>query len=391
MKALGPILLTVLLDLVGFAIVIPLMALYAEEFGATEQQAIVLLGMYSAAQFLFAPMWGSLSDKVGRRPVLLVSIAMTALFLASYAFAPSLVWLFVFRFLHGAAAANLTVAQAYIADVTTPEKRAMGMGLFGAAFGVGFTIGPLLGGELGGRYGLAAPMLLAAGLSAVNLLWAFFGLPESRTPEQTSASRPVFDLAATLAALRHPVVGAALLLTFVATLSFSMMEVSFNLVAEHVWFPDATRREVAMKVGRFLGSIGIIGIVIQGGMIGPLVQRFGEPALVVVGYLVTALGLFGLVFTTGGPEVWLVFGLLAIGSSLSNPTLRALVSKGVDADHQGSVLGVNASLGSLARAIAPWLASALYGITRETPFVVAGSLMVLALLLAGPATRRAAR
>ncbi len=391
MKALGPVLLTVLLDLVGFAIVIPLMAMYAEDYGATEQQAILLLGMYSLAQFFFAPLWGAWSDRVGRRPVMLISIAMTAIFLAGYAFAPSLGALFVFRFLHGAAAANLTVAQAYIADVTTPEKRAMGMGLFGASFGVGFTIGPLLGGELGGRYGLAAPMLLASGLSALNFVWALWGLPESRPVGDKGVPRRLPGPGEVWRAVTHPVVGGALVLTFVATLAFSMMEVSFNLVAEHVWFPDLTRREVAMAVGRYLGMIGILGIIIQGGLIGPLVKRFGEPALVIVGYLLTVAGLAALPFASGGPEVWPIFAVLAVGTSLANPSLRALVSKGVDADSQGSVLGVMQSLGALARATAPWIASLLYGFSRAMPFFVAAGVMMLAIVLAGPATARAGR
>ncbi len=389
MARLGPVLLTVLLDLVGFAIVIPLMALYAEDYGATEQQAILLLGVYSLAQFFFAPLWGAWSDRVGRRPVMLISIAMTAVFLASYAFAPSLGWLFVFRFLHGVAAANLTVAQAYIADVTPPDKRAMGMGLFGASFGVGFTIGPLLGGELGGHFGLEVPMLVAAGLSAVNFVWAWFGLPESYPVGEKGQTRQLLGPARILQALRHPVVGAALLLTFVSTLAFSMMEVSFNLVAEHVWYPDLTRQAVAMKVGRYLGMLGVIGVIIQGGMIHPLVKRFGEPPLVIVGYLITAMGLFGLAWAKGGWEIWPVFMLLAVGTSLANPALRALVSKGVSADQQGSVLGVNQSLGALARATAPWIAMGLYGISRSTPFIVAGVIMLIALVFAGPATRRA--
>jgi DHA1 family tetracycline resistance protein-like MFS transporter len=389
LRRLGPVLLAVLLDLLGFGIVIPLLPYYAESYGATEQQAMALMGIYSVSQLVFAPIWGALSDKLGRRPVMLVSIAATAVFLTAFAAAPSLLWLFVFRGLHGAAAANISTAQAYVADVTTPEERAMGMGLIGASFGVGFTLGPLVGGVLA-QYGLAVPFFLAAGLSAANFLWAVFGLPESRPVGAAASARRVIDPRRILAALRHPVVGAALLLTFTATFAFSMMEVAFGLVAEHTWFPDLTREDVAMEVGKMFGLIGVVGIVIQGGLMRRLSQRFGEPPLVVTGYAFQVLGLAGLAFAQGGWETWVVCGMLAVGSSLANPALQALISRGVDADSQGSVLGVNQSLSALARASAPWVALFAYGILRSAPFLGAAALMFMALLLALPATRRAA-
>lgn len=375
MKRLGPVLLAVLLDLLGFGLVIPLISFYAEGTGATERQAIALLGIYSLAQFLFAPLWGSLSDRWGRRPIMLLSIGMTAVSLAAFALAAELWLLFLFRFLHGAFAANISTAQAYVADVTTPEERAAGMGLIGAAFGVGFTLGPWVGGELS-VYGLTAPIWLAAGLSAVNLVWAFFGLPES--PHR--AARP----ARSFRGLRHPVVGMAIALTFVATLAFAMMEFTFPLVAEHRWAMDER------MVGRLFGLIGVIGIVIQGGLIRPLVRVLGEPRLVGLGYAFNVAGLLLLAGVRPGAGLYGACAAVAIGASLANPSLQSLISRGAGEDEQGAVLGTNQSLSALARAVAPWGALVLYSpAMRVGPFLAAAALMAVAIVVAVPATRRA--
>jgi len=179
MKLLIPVLGAVVLDLVGFGIVIPLLTFYAEEYGAGPVAVTLLMAVYSLAQFLMAPVWGALSDRFGRRPIMLFSIGMATICLAGFAWAESLVMLFVFRTLHGAAAANISTAQACVADVTTPENRAKGMGLIGAAFGFGFTVGPFLGGELS-VHGLAAPIWFAAALSALNFVAAVVWLKETR-------------------------------------------------------------------------------------------------------------------------------------------------------------------------------------------------------------------
>lgn len=383
-SGLGPVLLTVLLDLVGFGIVIPLISFYGEAYDATEREALLLLGMYSVAQFLFAPMWGWLSDRYGRRPIMLMSIAATSIALAGFATAPNLLMLFVWRFAHGAFAANISTAQAYVADVTKPEDRARGMGLIGAAFGFGFTLGPFLGGELS-VYGLVVPIWFAAGLSAINFLWAFFGLPESRVLGEKGRGRRAGP-AMVVHALSHPVIGLAIGLTFAATLAFAMMEYTFPLVAEHKWQLDER------SVGRFFGLIGIIGIVIQGGMIRPLVKRFGEGKLIVAGYLLNVAGLGALAVVMPGVGLPTACALLATGSSIANPSLQSMISRGAGEDEQGAILGVNQSLSALARAIAPWGALALYTQThRVGPFLGAGAVMLVALFLAIPATQRARR
>lgn len=398
-RRIAPLLLTVLIDLLGFGIVIPLLNFYAKDYGADKLEMAVLAAVYSVAQFLFQPMWGALSDRIGRRPVMLVSIAGTAIGLAGFAWGGSLALLFVFRFLNGAFAANISTAQAYVADITTPEDRARGMGLIGASFGLGFTIGPLVGGELS-RFGLSAPIAFAAGLAAINFVWAWFGLPESRRPGAASHARRTLDPRAMARALVHPVVGGAILLTFAVTFAFSMMETSFGIVADFAWGLDAA------GVGRMLGLIGIVGIVVQGGLTGRLVRRYGEGRLVVAGLVAQALG-FALLAIAAAPELaaarlgaspdavallgrWLGCVAIAVGLSLANPSLNALVSRGVGPDEQGAVLGANQSLSALARAVAPTIGGLLLSRWYLGGAFAAGAVLLLgALPIAIPAVRRA--
>jgi DHA1 family tetracycline resistance protein-like MFS transporter len=382
---LGPVLLTVLLDLVGFGLVIPLMNFYAERFDATAVEVTALMASYSVSQFVFAPIWGSVSDRYGRRPVMLVSIAGTAVFLALFASATSLWQLFLWRALHGAAAANIGAAQAYVADVTTPETRARGMGLIGASFGLGFTLGPMIGGVLSAKIDLTAPIWLAAGLSAVNFVWAFLRLPESRRfGERSEGHGRVLDPRLVAEVLARPFVGRVVAMAAVATLAFSMLEATFGLVAEHVWSMTAD------TVGYLFGVIGVVGIVIQGGLIGRLVKRFGEVPLLLTGYALTTTGMVWLSRTSpdhlwfGGGWGAVVVGclLLATGTSLTNPSLTSLLSRSAAKEEQGRVLGVNQSLGALSRALAPTMGGWLYAHWFAGGAFVAGAgLMVGALLV----------
>ncbi|MEZ4237909.1 MAG: MFS transporter [Myxococcota bacterium] len=389
--SLGPVLLTVLLDLLGFGLVIPLMSFYVESFDASPVQVGLVMACYSVAQFLFAPVWGSLSDRVGRRPVMLVSVAGSAVFLAAFAAANQLWMLYLFRTLHGACAANIGTAQAVVADLTKPEDRAKGMGMIGASFGIGLTLGPFLGGMLA-SYGLAVPIWVAAGLSAVNFVWAVARLPETRWISKGTAPRRTLDPMQVARTLGHPIVGMAVMLGFFATFAFSMLEATFALVAEHEW------SMTARSVGLLFGMIGIVGIVIQGGMIGRLTKRFGEGTLLPVGYLCMAAGM-GLLSITSPHELWVGSGwlgivggcvILAVGSSLANPSLASLVSRGSAADEQGSVLGVFQSLSALARATAPATGTAIFAAWYHGGAFAAGGLIMLgALALSVPAARRA--
>lgn len=384
------IFLTVLLDLIGFGIVIPLLPFYAEEaqFAASPVEIGLLLACYSMAQFLFAPVWGSLSDRIGRRPILLMSIGMGTLMLAGFAAATTLWMLFVFRTMHGVFAANISTAQAYIADITPPEDRAKGMGMIGAAFGLGFTIGPWIGGELS-IYGHAAPIWLATGLSALNWVLAYFMLPESRDLSAPSARRPrPIHPKTILEVFKNPAVGACILLTFVMTFAFSMMEASFAL------FGEAMNGLDAQSIGRLMGVIGVVLIVVQGGMIGRLTKRFGEGALVRVGLpcLGASIATLGFVEPTlsGGlvfSELGLVCAIIAFFYGITQPSLFSIISRRSSGENQGLVMGTNQSLSALARATAPAIGLLAFDqIHLISTFAGAAVLLIIATVIAGRAT-----
>lgn len=370
MRVLPVVFLTVLLDLIGFGIVIPLYPFYAESMGASPLMVTLLASTYSLAQFFFAPLWGALSDRHGRRPILLLSIGMGTLAMAGFAWAPSLLWLFVFRALHGLFAANISVAQAIIADTTTPENRAKGMGMIGAAFGLGFTIGPFVGGELS-DYGLATPIAAAAALQAFNFLLALAILPETRTGDAPSRQRPI-DPAAFGRVLVHPVVGPIVTLSFLLIFAFSMMESTFSLFQEH-------QNHLGPKeVGRVLGVIGVVGVFVQGGAIGPLVRTFGEKRLIQVGILSLAAALLALAFAAPWGPLLGVAAWIAVSHGLLSPSLNAILSKRTPEADQGFVLGSNQSLGALARALAPGLGGLLFThAAHAAPFLAGAALLGL--------------
>lgn len=383
MKALIPVLMAVVLDLLGFGIVIPLLTFYAEEYGAGPVAVTLLMAVYSLAQFLMAPVWGALSDRYGRRPIMLFSIAMATVCLAGFAWAESLALLFVFRGLHGAAAANISTAQACVADVTTPENRAKGMGLIGAAFGFGFTVGPFIGGELS-VHGLAAPIWFAAGLSAINLFLAFIWLKETRNPDTTRPERSISP-ATFIRVVGHPVVGLCIALTFVMTVAFAIMESSFTLFAEHVRDLDAR------TVGRMFGIAGLTMIAVQGTLIGRLVKRFGEGPLVPIGVALLAAGLLVLPFAPPPTAMVLVFVVMAMGQGIASPSLNSLISKGAAPNEQGFVLGTNQSMSALARAIGPTFAGWLYLGGPAWPFFASGGILLVSVALARAAVKQHAK
>ena len=320
-----------------------------------------------------APVWGALSDKYGRRPIMLFSIGMAAVCLAGFAWAESLVMLFVFRTLPGGSGQHLD-GPACVADVTTPENRAKGMGLIGAAFGFGFTfVGPFIGGELS-VHGLAAPIWFAAGLAALNFVLALAWLKETRKPDTVRPERSIHP-AAFLRVAKHPVVGLCIVLTFVTTIAFAIMESSFTLFAEHVRDLDAR------MVGRMFGVAGLTMIVVQGGIIGRLVKRFGEAALVPVGIGLLSLSLFILPFAAPVVPMTAIFMLMAVGQGIASPSLHSPISRGTSADEQGFVLGTNQSMSALARAIGPSLAGFIYLGAPAWPFYASAAISAAALPL----------
>jgi MFS transporter, DHA1 family, tetracycline resistance protein len=372
---------TVFIHLLGFGIIIPLLPYYAERFGASGLTVGLLTTSFSLAQFLFAPLWGRLSDRIGRRPVLLGSLILTGVSYLVFAVATSLPMLFVSRIFAGIAGATLSTAQAYIADTTTPENRTRGMGLIGAAFGMGFIFGPAMGGVLS-RWGFSVPAYAAAGLAAAAFLFALVRLPESLPPEEREAARHRVR-ASFRDALSRPVVGTVLGLFFIATLCFSGMEAVLALFCERFfgWGPH--------HIGYLFAYVGVVAAVLQAGMVGALAKRFGERALIRAG-----LALMGAAFIVAGlvPPVGLflvMMGMIAVGSGLITPSLSSLVSVATPADEQGRILGVYQSLGSLGRAVGPFLGGLLYDVVSPgAPLWAAGTVLVLASLAAGRVPRR---
>jgi len=388
--SLGTLFLTVFIDLLGFGLVIPFLPGMARRLGASDFVATMPGAVYSVMQFLFIPIWGRLSDRVGRRPVLLWSIAATAAGMALLGAASTLPMLLAARIFSGIATANLAVAQAYIADITPPAERARGMGIvIGSAFGLGFTLGPFIGGELSrfpvfGREG-ALPSLVAAGLAVVNLLLALRTLPESLPPErrgqQVRRASPI-DVAAFRAAVGVPGVGAAVAINFAMVLWFAGMEQTFRLfTADGFGMSDAA-------TGHIFAIVGIVGVIVQAGLVRRLVPRFGEARLVQwgVGIQAAAFALLGLSPSFGAWGVFALYasaGFIALGNGLTTPTLPAYASRRATATTQGLTLGTLQSASALARAAGPLVGGALYAaIDPRAPYLIGAAGLATAALLA---------
>jgi DHA1 family tetracycline resistance protein-like MFS transporter len=369
------IFMTVFIDLIGFGIVIPLAPFYAEHFGASAMVVGMLQASFSLMQFLFAPFWGRLSDRIGRKPVILIGLFGSAVCYLVFGLAESLAVLFVARILAGIAGANIATAQAYMADVTTPENRAKGMGLIGAAFGLGFIFGPAIGGLLSG-FGPAVPPLFAGALSFVNFVAACFVLPESRVV--SSVARPrVSRLKALTNALTRPGLPQLLLIFFLVTGAFSSFEATFALFGERRFGFTPS------NIGYVFAFVGVVLTMVQGGLVGRLAKRFGEQRLMPAGILALAAGLALLPLVTSTAGLLVACALLAIGNGFNNPSVSSLISRITSADDQGGVLGVSQSVSSLARIIGPFAGGAAFDrFGAVAPFTGAAAIMVVALIIA---------
>jgi len=351
---------TVFIDLVGFGIVIPVLPFYAEgtAFNATPRTVGLLFASYSIMQLIFSPILGGLSDKHGRRPVLLLSIIGTGIGFLILGMATTLWMLFIGRILDGITGGNISTAQAYIADITTEENRAKGMGLIGAAFGLGFIFGPAIGGILS-HWGIHVPFFFAAALCFANATLLFFTLPETVTadhPAKHSAAGGR-SLGHVIASLKQPKLAYVLVIYFLFIVAFSIMTTSFSLYTMFRFGYNA------QHTGYLFAYVGLIAVIIQGGLIGRLVKRFGEIPLVIFGALCFAISLFAVPFVgpaAGGLGALLLGGgVFSMGNSLATPALTSLASKSVGPAQQGVVLGVTQSTASLARAVGPSLAAIL--------------------------------
>ncbi|MFN8123442.1 MAG: MFS transporter [Thermoleophilia bacterium] len=365
---------TVLIDLIGFGIVMPILPLWAETFGASPTEIGLLSASYSLMQVIFAPLWGRLSDRVGRRPVILVTLAGSAVSSLLIGVANSLLVLFIARILNGISGASYAAAQAYVADVTTREERAKGMGMIGAAFGLGFILGPGIGAGLS-AIDQSAPFYFAAALAAVNFALAWARLPESRKPGTVTPHIPRLEQFRRAFASRElgPLIG----LSFVATFAFVGMESTFALLGDRRFGYDA------VDMGLLFVVVGLAAAASQGGLVGRLVAAHGERPVMLWGLLGTAVGL-GLM--AAAHQLWLLLialVMLGIASGLAFATLSALISHAAPDEEQGGILGLAASTSGIARIAGPVTAGALFDyVTPGAPLAVGAALMGLCLAFA---------
>jgi len=390
-RALLVVFLTVFIDLLGFGIVLPLLPIYAREF--TLDTSGVTLGLlmasFSAMQFLFAPVWGRVSDRVGRRPILMLGLLGSVVFYTIFGLATayrSLFWMFVSRIGAGIAGATIPTAQAYIADVTPPQQRARGMALIGAAFGLGFTLGPLLAATAlisSGSAGLSPwPGFTAAGLSAVALTLAAFALPESLDTRLVRAARSWYHFDSLRDALTTPTVPALLLTSFVSVLAFA----EFESILAFLMHEPAQRGGMGLPLVRVLLYFALLGLthtVVQGAVRG-LSKRFSEGTLASFGATVCAASFVLLAEAVRAERFhWLLVGMVLVGSGAAflPPCLQSLLSRRTDPSKQGGVLGVAQSLSALARILGHAIAFPLFFLRPTAPFWTGAGLVGLALTL----------
>ncbi len=347
------IFITIFIDLIGFGIVIPILPLYAQSelFQASPFWIGQLTAIFSWMQFFFTPILGRLSDKYGRRPILFVSLLGSAVGYFVVGAAGTLVVVFIGRALSGISGGSISTAQAYIADVTTKENRARGMGLFGAAFGLGFIFGPAIAGVLS-KYGIAVPFYFAGFLSLANAVAVYFVLPESLKPESRLHETPrKGKLAETFEALGNPTFRGISLVYFLLITAFSIMTTAYVL------FTAYTFGYTAEQNGYLFAYVGAVSIVMQGFIFGAAAKKFGESRLAILGCLILTAGLFATPYSSpafgGLAGLLVVSALMAIGNAFATPALSSLASKNAEAHEQGRTLGVMQSGGSLARAIGP--------------------------------------
>lgn len=367
--------LTVFIDLIGFGIVMPLLPLYSQKFGASGLMIGMIVASFSVMQFIFAPAWGTLSDRIGRRPVLLIGNAGSAAAYALFAVASSFegdngLWLLLIsRIFAGICGASLSVAAAYIADVSPPEKRTRSMGLIGMAFGLGFIIGPVIGAQSAKYFGLPGPGWVAAGICAFNFLLAIFILAESLKPHTEPRINRV-RFAQWAHTIRQPTIGFLVVLYFFATFCFAAFEVTASLLLKENMGYDAT------NIGHLFAYCGVLSALIQGGGIRPLVKMFGERKLVAMSLIILAIGLGWLPYVRTQWELYAALAFLAAGSGLHRPPTFGLISLNTPDHEQGATMGVAQSSSSLARIFAPMFAGTVYDLRPDLPYLICAGIAV---------------
>ena len=379
--ALAVLFAVVFINLVGFGLVVPLLPFFGQSLDAQAWQIALMFSAYSLGQFFAEPFWGRLSDRIGRRPVLLITVAANAVGYLMLAFAPNIWAAIAIRLFTGLGAGNISTVQGYVADVTPPDKRAGRMGLIGAAFGLGFIVGPGLGGVLVheelGRLGYQLPIFVAAALAALAAVGVIVFLKESRVRATAETPPPQRFLAGLHQAFADPVVSRVLLVTLIYMAGFSGMESTFGLWAE------ARYGWGAREVGLAFMAVGVVSVIGQALIAGRLARRFGEARVLAFGCLLFGAGLVGQVLSPSQTLVPVIMAFGALGMALTMPNVSALISRSVEPDRQGAMLGLNMATSSIARIFGPIVAGAIFsGVGHDWPFLIGAMLTVPAAVMA---------
>jgi MFS transporter, DHA1 family, tetracycline resistance protein len=372
--------LTVFIDLLGFGIVIPFLPMFAQRMGVGAAGVGLVLSVYSLAQLISAPILGRISDRVGRRPVIMLGLLGSSIGYVIYGFAGSFFWLLISRAVHGACAGTVSTAQAYIADTTSEENRARGMGLIGAAFGLGFVLGPAIGGVLG-HASLRTPVFFAAALTFANLIFAAMRLPESHPPEPGTRlefahlSAPILKLPRALASHR---LARMFFVAFLMTFAFAALEATFAMMVPRVYGYGAA------GVGGLFAFAGLSQAIAQGYLVGKIVKPIGEARLLKIGLVLMVAGLAPLGSITERAALFAMLAALSIGYGFASPSIASLISRSTEEHLQGEVLGVNQSAQSMARILGPIAGGIIYQLAGPAaPYLTAAVVAAVALTITG--------
>lgn len=372
--------LTIFIDFTGFGLVIPLLPFWAEHLGAGPFGVGLILTTYALAQFLFTPILGALSDRYGRKRIIFLSLCIEIISLALTALAGSLPMLLIARVIGGIGAANIGSAQAVVADVTPPEKRAAGMGAIGAAIGMGFVVGPAIGGLLA-PHGEATPFWVALVLALINALLVLFLLPETRK-QQGGEAAPREGLSILFSGwgsvTRHKAIVSLVLVNLLYMLAFTGMETVFPLLTQKNFGWGATQN------GYVFTYIGVIVVLMQGGLVRRLVKRYGERNLMLFGLVLLGAGLAMLIWSNSLALLFIAVGILSIGDGAVTPTSSAVLSLIAPEVEQGEILGFSQGVGSLGRTIGPLIAGAFFSVGPGAPFLAGSVFALLAIMVTLP-------
>jgi len=387
-RALIVLLTVIFLMIAGFGLVIPLLPFFAKAFDAPAWQVTLLFSVFSVGQFIGEPIWGKLSDRVGRRPVLIVTIAMVGLTYAALAYAPNIGWAFAIRFVNGFFAGNISTLQGAMADITPPEKRAGRMGILGAAFSVGFTAGPFIGGMLAqpshGALGFRLPLLVAGAFALASTLAVILLVRETRAKD--AEPRKQVKTARVREGFAHPIISRVVIISFIVVIGFAGIEATYGLWTEarFGWGPR--------QIGTAFMLVSVLGAIFQGWLCGRLARRFGEAATLSGGLVFMGIG----IMTQGLSPTWQVamlgFVFVCLGQSICFPNISALISQAAPPDRQGEMLGLNMSGMALARIGGPVAAGQLFShVAPGAPFAFSALLILPALYFAAQVRKRSPR